>query len=349
MIVTLTTNPAIDRTLRLADRLRRGAVQRLVDADLQAGGKGINVTRALRASGVDSVAVFPASDSDPFTSFVRDEGLPHVAVPIDGAVRTNIAVTEPDGTTTKLNEPGPALSVVERERIIDAVIDASRGANWLVLAGSLPPATTKLHYARVIEAVRSRLGDGAPRIAVDSSGEPLRDVLTSGQPVDLIKPNADELADLLGDEDPAVLEADLDRAVAAAERALAFGCGAILLTLGGAGAVYVDAATTIVAVPPPIALASTVGAGDAALAGFLLAHADGAPPARALAQAVAHGSAAASLPGSTLPARGDTDPDAVRVEVRRPGNPSASDAASDSAAGPNTDGAPHDTTERSDQ
>ncbi|GGA69226.1 1-phosphofructokinase [Pseudoclavibacter endophyticus] len=325
MIVTLTANPAIDRTVVIDEPLRRDAVHRASRTSDQAGGKGVNVSRALVASGAATVAVFPAASDDPFTLAVREEGLPHVAVPIAGRVRTNIAITEPDGTTTKINEPGPELDVVARERLVEAIVEACRGARWLVLAGSLPPAAPPLRYARILETVRARLGDGAPRIAVDSSGPPLSDLVLGGLRVDLIKPNAHELAELLNRADHLTsrsdwlegdaLEADLGTAVDAAGRALDLGCGAVLLTLGGTGAVYVDRATALVASPPPIRVASTVGAGDASLAGFLLAHGEGASPAGALAQAVAHGAAAASLPGSTLPSRAQTHPEAVRVEA----------------------------------
>lgn len=321
MIVTLTANPAIDRTIEIDGPLERGAVQRASGTRQQAGGKGVNVARALAASNVEAVAVFPAAADDPFTAAMRAEGLAHRATPIRGAVRVNLAVTEPDGTTTKVNEPGPELSTAELEALVDEVVAASRGASWLVLAGSLPGSTPATLYARVIEAVRSRLGAGAPRIAIDSSGAPLLETLRAGVPVDLIKPNAHELAELVAALDAGspldgdALEADPAAAMAAAERALALGVGAVLLTLGGAGAAYLDERTTLVATHPPVAVASTVGAGDASLAGFLLAHGEGAAPDAALAQAVAHGAAAAQLPGSTLPARADTTPEAVCVRA----------------------------------
>lgn len=318
MIVTLTANPAIDRTVELPHPLRRGGVLRAVSVRDQAGGKGINVARALAASGVASLAVFPSAVDDPLTLAVRSERLMHRASPIAGAVRTNLAITEPDGTTTKVNEPGPELDRAEVDALVGAAVDAAHGAAWLVLAGSLPPGAPPDLYARAIEAVRERYGADAPRVAIDSSGDPLRAALESGQPVDLIKPNADELAELVARRlDPSPtgddLEADLGLAAIAAEHARSLGVGAVLLTLGGAGALYLDARTALVAAPPPITVVSTVGAGDASLAGFLLAHGEGASPAAALAQAVAHGSAAAALPGSSLPARTDTHPESVRV------------------------------------
>lgn len=318
MIVTLTANPAIDRTVELRDALHRGGVHRAASVRDQAGGKGINVARALAASDVASLAVFPAAPGDPLAAAVRSERLAHRVSAIAGAVRTNLAITEPDGTTTKVNEPGPTLDRAEVDALVEAAVDASAGADWLVLAGSLPPGAPGDLYARVIGAVRGRYGADAPRVAIDSSGDALREALESGQPVELIKPNADELAELVAHRlDRALtgadLEADPGLAATAGRLALSLGVGAVLLTLGAAGALYLDAGTALLASPPPIGVASTVGAGDASLAGYLLAHGEGATPATALAQAVAHGAAAAALPGSSLPARADTHPESVRV------------------------------------
>jgi 1-phosphofructokinase len=104
-------------------------------------------------------------------------------------------------------------------------------------------------------------------------------------------------------------------AAAAARTLLARGTRAVLATLGGRGAVLVNADGAWVATPPPTAVRSTVGAGDSALAGYLLADLAGADAAGRLQRAVAYGPAAASLPGSTAPRPDDTTPDAVRVEA----------------------------------
>lgn len=314
MIVTVTANPAIDKTLALPHPLARGEVQRLTGSESQAGGKGINVSRALRASKLDNLAIFPASADDDFTHLVEAEGLRMLPVRIEGKVRTNFAVTETDGTTTKLNEPGPHLSADEADALVAAVVAASHGVDWLVLAGSLPLGVDSSFYATLIEAVRAELGSASPRVAVDSSDAPLEALLASGTRVQLIKPNAFELADLSGISDGDTLETDPQLAADAAGRALERGADAVLATLGGAGAIYRDATTSLFATPPPTRVRSTVGAGDSSLAGYLLASVTGATPERALAQAVAHGSAAASLPGSGVPSPEQTQPDLVRID-----------------------------------
>lgn len=338
MIVTLTANPSLDRTVALPGPLARGEVQRAVSVRQESGGKGVNVSRALVASGLDSLAVLPGADGDPVLAGLREQGVPFVSLPIDEPLRTNVALTEPGGVTTKVNEPGPILAADQQEALIKLLLESSRGADWVVLAGSLPPGFPDNFYAMVARRIREAGNGTAPLIAVDSSGAPLAASLTdagtsddgtgsgattpgSGKP-DLLKPNAEELAELAaaagfapatGDE----LEADPAAAAAAAAAVVRSGVGAVLATLGSKGAVLVTADGAWLATHPPVAAVSTVGAGDSALAGYLLAHGRGSAPADCLRQAVAHGAAAASLPGSTVPAVHQTTPDAVTITALR--------------------------------
>ena len=310
MIVTITVNPSLDRTVELSSRLERGEVQRAAAAHQEPGGKGINVTRALVASGLATVAVFPGAESDPMVVAMRASRLPFVNVPITGAVRSNVTLTEPDGTTTKVNEPGPDLSGAELDELTDRVVAAAEGAAWLVISGSLPPSIDQGYYVRLVERVSAL--SGAPRIAVDGSGEPLRRLLDSGHRVDLVKPNAEELAELAGTGSGDIFEADPGLAAVAAELLLDR-VGAALVTLGSRGAALVTAEATWFADAPLIEARSTVGAGDSSLAGYLLADAAGLEPDDCLAQAVAHGAAAASLPGSTVPTRRQADQFSITV------------------------------------
>ncbi len=222
MIVTLTANPSLDRTVELDGALEPGAVQRAVSTRQDPGGKGVNVTRALRASGVESVAVLPAAVGDPILAALDAEGVPYRAVPIDGAVRTNLTIVDAAGVTTKVNEPGPALDAAAQSRLIDVAAEAALGADWLVLAGSLPPGVGDDFYVRVVAAVRAaaeHAGSTAPQIAADTSGAALAALVDCGVGIDLIKPNAEELAELTGSSDEAALEAGPDEAIAS--RALA--------------------------------------------------------------------------------------------------------------------------------
>jgi len=168
----------------------------------------------------------------------------------------------------------------------------------VVLAGSLPPGAPDGWYA---ELVRALAGTGVS-VAVDTSGAPLvalAEDLELGAPT-LMKPNGEELASLTGGDAEAI-EADPAAAAEAATVLVDRGVAAVLATLGGSGAVLVTAAGAWHATPPPTTVISTVGAGDSSLFGYLLGDLRGADPAERLRLAVAYGSAAAGLPGTTIP------------------------------------------------
>ncbi|MGV0810709.1 1-phosphofructokinase family hexose kinase [Mycolicibacterium boenickei] len=315
MIITVTPNPSLDRTVTVGSPLTRGAVQRVDSVTVEPGGKGINVARALTLAGVATEAVLPAADSDPLLGALRALDVPFTGVPIAEPVRTNLAITETDGTTTKLNERGAHIAAAALEALTRCVLAKAQDASWVVLSGSLPPGVPPDWYAQVV-ALLAPLGC---RVAVDTSESPLA-ALAAGFEVaapDLIKPNAEELADLAGvaaaDLETAAAQGDTSPVVAAAARLVERGVGAVLATLGAAGAVLVDGTGAWQATPPPIVPRSTVGAGDASLAGYLRAAVDGADAQRRLQMAVGYGSAAAALPGSALPGPAQLDLDAVRV------------------------------------
>ena len=320
MIVTVTPNPSIDRTVSLGTTLTRGAVHRVTSATSEPGGKGVNVARALALAGLDTIAVLPTSDDDPMVAALRAAGVTFRSVPVGGVVRTNLAITEADGTTTKLNEPGAPLDADALDALTRAVLAHAETASWIVLSGSLPPGVPDDWYADVV----ARLASAPCHVAVDTSERPL-DALAAGfgtAAPDLIKPNAEELAGLVGaspeELESAAAQGDPAPVILAANQLIERGAKTILVTLGAAGAVLVDPTGSWMAAPPPITPRSTVGAGDSSLAGYVRAAVGGAEPPRRLQMAVAYGSAAAALPGSALPAPSQVDLDAVRVYAITP-------------------------------
>ena len=327
MIVTLTANPSFDRSVQLPGPLLRGEVQRATGPGTsEPGGKGVNVSRALVAAGVATVSVLPGDPDDPMVLALRSRGIPTATTAIGAPIRQNVTLTEPDGTTTKLNEPGPPLDAGHRSALLALVAERSQGARWLVLAGSLPPGVREDWYAELVAAARER--SPGLLVAVDTSGAPLQAVVRaasgSGQHLDLIKPNGDELAELMGRDDGSAIESDPALAAELARELAGRGVGAVLLTLGAAGAVLATPERAWFAEAPRVLARSTVGAGDSALAGYLIAESSGADPAGRLVQAVAHGSAAAALPGSAVPALADTRPGEVvlhPLDTPRPAEP----------------------------
>jgi len=318
MIVTVTPNPSIDTTVSLSSALTRGAVHRVSSVSSEPGGKGVNVARALTLAGVDAVAVLPASDGDPLLTALRAGGVPFRSVPLAGAaiaVRTNIAITEPDGTTTKLNAPGATLDPTGVDALTRAVVEHAAHAAWVVLSGSLPPGVGDHWYADVVALLSSL----RCRVAVDTSGEPLAalaDSLERAAP-QLLKPNSEELASVTGVSadklEYAFSHGDPEPVISAARQLVDRGVTSVLATLGAAGAVLVDQNGNWLATPPPVVPRSTVGAGDSSLAGYVRADVAGADAPERLRMAVAYGSAAAALPGSALPTPAQVDVDAVRV------------------------------------
>lgn len=315
-IVTVTANPSLDRTVTLAAALRPGEVQPAASAREDAGGKGINVARVIAAAGVETVAVLPLAEDDPFGAALRGSHVPARVVAVHGHVRANLTITDPAGVTTKLNLPGASLAPGEVAELLAAVVSATEGASWLVLAGSLPPGAGDRLYVDISRAVRERWGAAAPRIAIDTSGEALRAVVADGAP-DLIKPNDEELAELAG----MVLQPGVDMAAAVlpvARSLVPAKAAAALITLGAEGAVLVNADGAWSAAPPRIRVVSTVGAGDSSLAGYLLADVAGDDPAARLRRAVQYGAAAASLPGTQAPAPDDLPTGDVVVRALTP-------------------------------
>ena len=299
MIVTVTPNPSIDRTIRL-DRLVPGGLNRAHSATSEAAGKGVNVSYALATEGVKTIAVLPlASLSAVQYLGLLADAVPVAAVPIAGAIRVNVSIIESDGTVTKVNEPGPPLAAADADAIVNAAASASR-AGWVVGCGSLPPGAPRDFYGRL-----ARLATSDRRVAVDSSGDALTAAIASG--IALVKPNREELQELVR-RPIAVLGEVID----AARDLIAQGCGAVLVSLGADGAVYVDAAGAAHAEARVADAANPVGAGDALLAGFLAAGAR----VEALPVAVAWAVAAVRSRGTRMRAVTEADRAAVVVHER---------------------------------
>ena len=312
MILTVTPNPSIDRTVVLPGSLVRGAVHRADAVLFQPGGKGVNISRACVAAGEPTVAVLPVGADDPFVTELVHAGVTVRPSPPAGPMRINLTINEPDGTTTKINTSGATVGLDELARLaaLVAATAAEQRPGWVVLAGSLPPGAPADWYAALTTDLRA----AGHRVAVDTSEAPLDAVLAAGGAgaPDLVKPNAEELAAAVGG-DAAALETDPYAAAAAASTLVGRAAGTVLATLGEAGAVLVDATGAWHAAPPSTTVVSTVGAGDASLCGYLLAELRGAGPEERLAQAVAYGAAAASLAGTTPPAPTDVRTAEVRV------------------------------------
>jgi 1-phosphofructokinase family hexose kinase len=292
VIYTLTLNPAVDRELQVP-AIAFGEVLRATAHRVDCGGKGFNVSRALRAMGGDSVAVgfLGGFAGQMIAAELRQSGIAVDCVEIAGETRTNVSIVDGD-RHLKVNEPGPEISLDEQARLIDKIQGLARPGDWWVLSGSLPPGAAPGVYADVIRIVQSA---GAFAI-LDTSGAALALGCAAGP--FLAKPNAVEAAELTGRR----IDGDeiTEAARQAAEDIHAMGVANVLVSLGRCGAVLSDGNAAWMAHPPAIVERNPVGAGDSMVAGLVWELARSAPAELALCWAIASGAAAASLDGTAF-------------------------------------------------
>jgi 1-phosphofructokinase len=316
VIVTLTPNPSVDRTLFL-DTFTRGVVNRCTATLAEPSGKGINVALALHSHGVPVLAVLPVGGpaGEQLVQLLDAAGLPYRAVTITGTIRTNISIIEADGTSSKINEPGPTLTSDEVEELVRTTLDACSSADWLAICGTLPNGFSERH---LVESVRRARTTGL-RVAVDTSGSMLREVLIATP--HFVKPNAHELAEVTGQQIRTIGDV-----TAAAEQLRAKGLGTVLVSLGRDGAVLVDGNGALHGRTAAVAAINTVGAGDAFLAGYFATDATASLPADRLASALRWGATAVQHEGTLLSRVDDGVPVYItaadpNVTLREPATP----------------------------
>ena len=300
MIVTLTLNPGLDLTYTLTESaVGQVDVHRATAATMEASGKGVNVSRALHANGIDTVAVLPLGGPTGrhLSELLEADGVPYRGVAQASATRINTTIVLDGGPTAKVNGPGGPLTGDDLSALaaeVGAALTAAAGDEvWLALCGSLPPGVDP---AVVGEFVALAHAHGA-RCVVDASGEALAVAVRSG--ADLLAPNRLELSEV----DPRAASADslealADVAVAVAV-AVARDGAALLVSLGEDGALYTDGDVVLHGHGPRLTPVNTAGAGDALLAGWLAAS---GPPAERMARAVRWGRAACLSPTTVAPA-----------------------------------------------
>ncbi|HZT90699.1 MAG TPA: 1-phosphofructokinase family hexose kinase [Gaiellaceae bacterium] len=286
MIVTVTLNAAIDRTLTVPN-FQRGQRHRASAGVTLAGGKGINVARALKRLGVPVVAtgLVGGATGSRIVEELTGEAILNDFVHIEGESRTSTAVVDPTGGTyTEINEWGPAVREEELQTLLEKLRYLTQGAELVVFAGSLPRAVDDDFYA---ETARELARRHVP-VAVDSEGEPLRLALDA-EPF-LVSPNQPEAEALVGQE----FHDDEDFLLALDQIAEMGARNVIITTEWGCVALLREERATrrFRAVAPRVEPVSTVGSGDVLLAAFLAARQAGRAHEEALRAAVAAGAAA---------------------------------------------------------
>jgi 1-phosphofructokinase family hexose kinase len=283
MIITVTLNAAIDKTLAVPN-FRLGRRHRAVEQTAMAGGKGVNVARALRALGQPVIATGIAGGptGTRIVEHLTEEGILNDFVRIREESRTSTAVVDPtSGQQTEINEHGPQVSELELELFVDKLLYLAKGAAVCVFAGSLPRGVDMGLYARLIGEMK-RLG---VLTVLDSEGEPLR-IATRHVP-DVVSPNELEAEGLVGHE----FSDDEDRRIAVSEMVELGARDAIMTLPEGCLAMIGDGGDRRLykATLEPLEPVSSVGSGDAFLAGFVAARYGDRDPPECLRFAVACG------------------------------------------------------------
>jgi len=269
-ILTLTLNPALDLTVRLA-RLEPGDVNRSETLLTHAAGKGVNVAQVLADLGHQvSVGGFLGADNpQAFEALIASRQFGNAFIHVPGETRSNIKIAEQHGRVTDINAPGPLVSEHAQNELLKLISAIGGEFDAVVVAGSLPRGVSPQWFQHLLERLKS-LG---LKVALDTSGEALRAGLKAGPW--MVKPNTQELAEAL------------DNAPDAIHQLHQQGVEHVVVSDGAAGVTWYRSGTALHATPPTVTVASTVGAGDSLLAGMLHGLLSGDTPEQTLRRATA--------------------------------------------------------------
>lgn len=258
-VVTVTLNPAIDQTISVPN-FTAGEVNRVTQSQSDPGGKGVNVASFLTDDGFTvAVTGFLGRQNDGlFREFFERKGIVDRFVRIAGQTRTGIKIVDPvNQRTTDINFSGQSGTPEDVQTLFQILEELATVCDWFVLSGSIPANTPVTIYRDLIQMLRGR----HKHVVLDTSGGALREALVAGPY--LIKPNIDELRELTG----APLDTQAAIVAAAQQLSRRHDIQCLVVSMGKQGAIFVEGDEVVLAVPPAVEVKSTVGAGDAMVAG----------------------------------------------------------------------------------
>jgi len=299
IIVTIALNPAIDKSSSVAHVVAERKLY-CKPPRFEPGGGGVNVSRAIKKLGGESVLFYPTGGltGERLQELLDREGLDHRPFPIEGLIRESLVVLqESTGQQYRFGMPGPEIQKEEWEPFLRELEAMEPSPDYVVASGSLPPGVPHDFYARVACAGKKR---GAKAI-IDVSGEALEAALQEG--VFLIKPNIREFRGLVDEEikEESQIKAEAQKMVKSGR------CEVLVISLGAAGALVVSEELDEHILPPTVPIVSKVGAGDSMVAGIVLSLARGNPLRESVLFGVAAGTAAVMTPGTELCRREDAE------------------------------------------
>jgi len=306
MIATVTLNPSLDRTVTVHG-LMVNESNRWTRVHLYAGGKGIDVSRAIHEMGGRTIAYgfIGGHEGRDLEVLLDEEGVPFSFTPIEQETRTNFIILDTKTSRqTMINAPGPRISKEELERFYRKMRQIYPRPDLIVASGSIPPGVPdNIYYDIVLEAKNQGI-----RTILDSSGQWLEEGIKA-KPY-LIKPNVHEAEELLK------IELATEEAITkAALNLVEMDIEIVVISRGKEGIIAATKERIFKAVPPPVKARSAVGAGDCATAGLALKLAYGEPLIEACRLAVAIGTAAVLTPGTELAHRADVEKLLPQIKV----------------------------------
>ncbi len=306
VITTICLNPCFDKTVNV-DRLYPGQVNRIRDARVDLGGKGINVAVVAQRLGLDvqCLGIMGENGAAELTSMMDREGLKHRFMTVPGHVRTNLKVYSMDGQgVTELNEPGTPLNNEYLDQFTEIAEKYTEDSDIVVLTGSLPPGCPEGTYRDLMTALEGK------KCILDTEGKELELAAKGAHPF-LIKPNLREMEATLG------IELRTMRAIRDASLLfLRLGVKHSVVSMGAMGAMYIAEDKTLFAPALRVETKSTVGAGDAMIGGMLLGYEIEKDMSKAFRYGIAAGAASVMTEGTQLIVRSDFEKllDQVRIQ-----------------------------------
>ncbi len=291
-IATVTLNPAIDQTVSIPN-FRADAVNRVAWKQDDAGGKGINVASFLAEAGYKiSVSGFLGKENDTlFKTLFHQKGIADHFVYLPGETRVNIKIVDDaQGQVTDINYPGQSPTRQDVDGLKHAIHALAHSCDWFVFSGSVPGGMSTDIYDELIGPLKAQ----GKTVVLDTSGDALRFGLPAKP--DLIKPNRAELEEVLNTR--LTTHAKI---VAAARELIGSGIKYVVVSMGAEGALFIDRTQAFHAQPPPVAVKSTVGAGDAMVAGTVAGLIGGHPWGMCAALSTAFSMGALGEIGPRLP------------------------------------------------
>lgn len=291
MIITVTFNPAVDKTIRVSN-FKLGNLNRVSAVRQDPGGKGINVSRAVANLGGDTLALgFLGGTSGQFIAdSLAEMNIPHDFTWLSGTTRTNIKLVDPAvEQETEINEPGIKVDNSQLQRLKENLLGKAEVGDYVVLTGSLPPGAPADTYAELITELQA----AGSKVILDTSGQPLEQGLEA-EPY-LIKPNRVELETLVKQN-----LTEIEEIIAAGKKLCGQGIEVVVVSLGAEGAVTISSRGVWKTTPPSVEPASTVGAGDTLVGALILKLSQGKSLESALTYATAASAGSVLQPGTQL-------------------------------------------------